>query len=238
MKSYEEMAQRVMIRGEAMRERSRSMKKKMIMLCITVVVCTLFAGTVVIAVTNPNVFNSDIFYQAGQFFKEAQNDNDKAIQVILAKYDGNPITAATVRNCRNMNILRSEDAAAEYDTDLDVINKIIENMILLEEAERRGLLATEDEIEMMINNTIKAYSLPDGKKMLDSFLEGAEITFEEYLTVIRTVAPSTIARQKVLNTVVQEYCEENGLNFKTMNDQLIAVQKAYIETLFEQNKHN
>lgn len=57
-----------------------------------------------------------------------------------------------------MNIFRSEEAAKEYDTDIQIANRIIESMLILEEAERLGFAATDAEIEEMVANTTGVYA--------------------------------------------------------------------------------
>lgn len=211
------------------------MNRRLVIICI-VAVCILAAVSTVLAAASP-----DAFFQAGQFLKDALGNKENGLQNtnVLAKYDGTPITADIVQHHKNMNILRSAEIASEMDTDYEIIHKIIESMILLEEANRRGLSATESEIEAMVNGAIEAYSLPSGKEIIDPFLEGAGITFEEYLTMLREQAPRVIARQKLIDAVGKEYCEKNNLEFTKMNPPaaLVAAQDAFIAELFEQNKH-
>lgn len=47
--------------------------------------------------------------------------------------------------------------------------------------------------------------------MLDMFLIGAGITFDEYLQLLREDAPAVIAKQKLLDAVGMEYCDANGI---------------------------
>jgi hypothetical protein len=214
------------------------MKRKPIIICILVVAVLVCAITAFASPADEN-----IFYQAGRSLKaflsrtensEMQNSNE----TIVAKYNGTPITAASVEHNRKMNILRGEASASEYDTDFNIINKIIESLILLEEAERLGFAATAEEIEATMNNAIETYSYPQGKEMIDSFLEGAGISFDEYMDLVREQVPRNIARQKLIDAIGRQYCEEHGLEFTKINPpaEMVAAQKAYIEQLFEQNK--
>jgi 2-oxoglutarate dehydrogenase complex dehydrogenase (E1) component-like enzyme len=74
--------------------------------------------------------------------------------------------------------------------------------------------------------------------MIDSFLEGAGISFDEYMDLVREQVPRNIARQKLIDAIGRQYCEEHGLEFTKINPpaEMVAAQKAYIEQLFEQNK--
>lgn len=208
-------------------------KKSAIALASIILICVI--GGTVSAVQGGN-----IFHLAGQLYASFQAQSSTAGSGdILAKYNGTPITSTVVEYHKRMNIMRTEEAADKYNTDIEIVNIIIENMILLEEAERLGLSATDEEIESMIENTRRAYSLPDGKAMIDEYLEGAGLTFEEYLDAVKEQAPRIIARQKLKDSFGRQYCKEHGLTFTKVNPpaEMIAAQEAYIKDLFEQNKH-
>ena len=195
-----------------------------------------------IGVTATTEAEQNIFFQAGQFLKDffsKQNAPDADAPTVYAKYGDIIITADWVDYNRKMNILRGDAAAEKHKTDFDIVNRIIENEILFEEAKRRGLSATEEEINAMVNGAIGAYSLPEGKEMIDAYLKGAGITFEEYLAMLREQAPRTIARQKLKDAIGREYCEAHGLEFTKMNPpaEMVAAQEAFIQKLFEENKH-
>lgn len=202
---------------------------------ILVLAFLFFAGSVLAV-----AYNNNVFYQIGEYLKNAlSEDKLPGGKEILAQYDGIPITAIWVEYNKNMNIMFDEETAAQRDTDYEVINKIVESMILQEEAQRLGLSATESEIEAMVDSAIRAYSLPQGKEMIDPYLEGADITFDEYLDMLREQAPRVIARQKLLDQIGRQYCEEHGMVFTKLNPpaEMIAAQDAYVADLFAQNKH-
>lgn len=211
------------------------MKKRIAILCI-VVVCALAVATAVFAKENP-----DVFFRMEQLLKDALHGKENNIHNpdVLAKYNGTPIMADVVQYNKEVNRLFRGEDSTEMDTDYEIINKIIASMILLEEANRRGLAATESEIEAMVDGAIRAYSLPSGKEMIDPFLEGAGITFEEYLTRLREQAPRVIARQKLMDAVGKEYCEKHNMEFTKMNPpaEMVAAQEAFQKELFEKNKH-
>lgn len=222
--------------GTPIQRRIRIHRYVLIAAIVALLIC-LSIGAVATAKGEEN-----IFFQAGQFLKDAlnkKNDPDADPPSVYAKYGDIIITADTVEHNRNMNILRSDAAAEKLQTDFDIVNSIIESLILLEEAERRGLLATEEEIDEMVNNAIKTYSLPQGKEMIDPFLEGAGITFDEYIVMIREQVPELIARQKLKDAIGREYCEAHGLEFTKINPpaEMVAAQEAFIKKLFEENKH-
>lgn len=186
--------------------------------------------------------DSGILYQAGLYLKELWNpggEQANGADGVLAKYNGEAITADNVEYNRKMNILRSPEQADKYDTDYNIIVQLVTNRMVREEAERRGLVATEEEIQSMVDNAMEAYAHPDGKEMMDEYFAGAGITLEEYLQMVRDVAPGQIARQKLLDAVGKEYCEANGLEFTKLNPpaEMVAAQEAFLKELYEQNKH-
>lgn len=215
------------------------MRKKAVVACIIILVCVFCVGSVIVYATASE--GSNDFFLAGLFFKSSQNKESAGINSnvrIVAKYNGTAITADTVEYQKNMNILRDNESTDQNDTDLEIINNIIKSMILLEEAERRGLTATEAEVEALLQNARDAYATPEGKEILDSFCDGAGITIDEYFTIYRDQLPKTIARQKLRDEIGRQYCQEHGLEFTKVNPpaEMVAAQEAFIENLFEQNK--
>ena len=213
------------------------MRKRIVLICILTVLLAIGIGVgVSYAATEENVFSL-----AGQYLSSVLGNGSvgtDSSQVVMARYDGEAITSTMVTYQRKLNILRSEEYAADNDTDIEIINNIITDMILVEEAQRLGLTATEAEIEAMVQNAVRAYSLPEGKEMLDAYCDGAGITFDEYLAILEEQAPSIIAKQNLRDAIGMQYCEENGLEFTKVNPPagMTAAQEAYIEALFEQNK--
>lgn len=183
----------------------------------------------------------NIFYLAGQLFQQATgNPTDPNVSdPIVAKYKDNEIRASVVAYYKELDALKNQNATTVR-SDLEIINSIIETLILLEEAERLGLSATDEEIQSMVQNTIRAYENPGGKEMMDAYLAGSGMTFDEYLAKIEEQAPRTITRQKMLDHIGKQYCEEHGIEFTKLNPpaEMVAAQDAYLRNLFEQNKDN
>lgn len=213
------------------------MNKRLTNILVFICACVFLLGTAAVVAMSAEEGSS--FFNAGQFFKKA-NENNISNQSgeILAKYQGVAVTRTMVDYQRNMNILRSEDAIQENTTDLDIVNNILKSIMLLEEAEQQGLAATPDEVEALVENARLAYSLPEGKQILDDFCAGSGITVEEYFEIYRQQLPRTIARQKLMDAVGKQYCEANGLTFTKVNPpaELVAAQEEYIQALFQQNQ--
>lgn len=134
-------------------------------------------------------------------------------QEVVAEYKGQPILASQLAQWRESYRL----TGAQPPSDQELLRQLVENLVLEEEANRRGLAATEGEIDDMVQSVKDSYELPDGKEILDSYCKNAGITLEEYFDQIREVAPSILARRKLETALGQEYCQKHGLEYTMVN---------------------
>ena len=132
---------------------------------------------------------------------------------VVAEYKGQPILASQLAQWRESYRL----TGAQPPSDQELLRQLVENLVLEEEANRRGLAATQDEIDDMVQSVKDSYELPDGKEILDNYCKNAGITIEEYFDRIREVSPSILARRKLETALGQEYCQEHGLEYTTVN---------------------
>lgn len=213
------------------------MNKRTLITCICISLCLLFAFSgVAYAATGESIFSL-----AGKYYRAAQGTvglSEANSNTIIASYNGHNITVAMVEYNRNMNILRDEASASKHDSDLEIAEQLIANIILAEEAEKLGLSATKAEIDLMVENAIRSYSIPEGKAILDDYCAGAGISFEEYIELLREQAPNVIARQKLKNEIGKQYCEQKGIKYTHVNPpvDMIRAQEKYIAELIEQHK--
>lgn len=212
------------------------MKKTLVVVVMICVVCigivSIGAG-IAYAVTGENPF-----YTAGQLLRISKGQQGADQGKVLARYNGKVITRSNVDYMKNLNILRSEAAIEQYATDQAAVDSIIKEMILEEEAKARGLWATQQEVEAMMESIQYAYTLPDGKEMMDDYLAGAGLSWEEYLKIVREGIPSSISRQKLLDEIGREFCQENGIEYQKNNPPaaMVTAQEEYIQALFQQNQ--
>lgn len=132
---------------------------------------------------------------------------------VVAEYKGQPILASQLAQWRESYRL----TGAQPPSDPELLRQLVENMVLEEEATRRGLAATQDEIDDMVQSVKDSYELPDGKEILDNYCKNAGITLEQYFDQVREVAPSILARRKLETALGEEYCQEHGLEYTTVN---------------------
>ena len=208
------------------------MKKRVL---IVIVVCALILSVILVAGYGVN--SEDPYFLAGLFFRDQEKNNTRD-DGVLASYHGTNITRNMVDYQRNMNILRDEETAQEYTTDRQIVDNLIKEKILLEEAQRLGLTATQEQIDKMVDDVWLSYSIPEGKEMIDAYLEGAGMAFEEYVQLIEQLAPAIIAKQNVRAWVAKQYCDENGLEYPMVNPprEMLQAQDDYVENLLREKK--
>lgn len=134
-------------------------------------------------------------------------------QEVVAEYKGQPILASQLAQWRESYRL----TGAQPPSDQELLRQLVENLVLEEEAKRRGLAATQDEIDDMVQSVKDSYELPEGKEILDNYCKNAGITLEQYFDQVREVAPSILVRRKLETTLGKEYCQEHGLEYTTVN---------------------
>lgn len=136
-----------------------------------------------------------------------------APEEVVAEYKGQPILASQLAQWRESYRL----TGAQPPSDPELLRQLVENLVLEEEAKRRGLAATQDEIDDMVQSVKDSYELPEGKEILDNYCKNAGITLEQYFDQVREVAPSILARRKLETALGEEYCREHGLEYTTVN---------------------
>lgn len=129
---------------------------------------------------------------------------------VAATYQGEPI--------RKSVVAEQKKAAGGDVSDREIIDRIITNLIMLEEAEKRGLTATEEEVETFLAETVyAAYEMPEGKESIDSYCASAGLTYEEYVQSVREQAPKIIAKAKWEEAIAREYCDAKGIELDVLN---------------------
>lgn len=129
-----------------------------------------------------------------------------ATERIAAVYGEHEITREAVEHYRETAALAGGEAAQ---SDREIVDLLLRNLILLEEAEKRGIAATEAEIQAQLDATKQWYAENEEvKQRIDDYCAGAGISFEEYLRIIEAQIPGTIARAKLINAVGRQEVEQ------------------------------
>ena len=125
---------------------------------------------------------------------------------IAAVYGTHEITLEAVEQYRENVALAGGEAPQ---SDRAVVDGLLRNLILLEEAEKRGIAATEAEIQAQIDATKQWYAENEEvKQRTDYYCASAGISFEEYLRILEAQLPRTIARAKFIDAVGRQEAEQ------------------------------
>ena len=158
---------------------------------------------------------------------------------VIAEYRGEYITKEVIQ--QNVEMFTFASGGQVCPTEEEMLEEVLRNPILLHEAERLGLTATEEEIQSMLDMTARAYESPETKEQMEAYFIEYGLTYDEYIEILKTEQlPRTIARQKLRYAVGQEYCEKHGLEFTNVNppkEMTEAIDK-YIEKLIKSEKKN
>ena len=92
-------------------------------------------------------------------------------------------------------------------SDADALEQILLNLIMLDEAEQRGLSVTQEEVDAEMAGQRKNY---EEYEEVRSYIEGwctkMGITTEQYFDMVAEQLPHRMLRQRLRDTLGQEYC--------------------------------
>lgn len=175
------------------------MKKKLLIFAGIVIVVLLCAviGSAAMSEQNP-------LFHIGRLFQD-KHASMAAGSNVAAVYHGQEVSMETVEYYRKA---RSGADVQEISlSDRDILDEILQNMILTEEAEARGLAATEEEVDAQIELQKQWYEEYDAvRDSVDSFCAGAGIQVEAYYEILREQLPRQIARAKLFQQLGEEWC--------------------------------
>ncbi len=158
-------------------------------------------------------------------------------ETVLAEYNGIKVTQAMVDQQQSATKLSASGAdvgAYRVDTSSKaIVERILTGQMLLEEAESKGLAATEAEIEEHVATLKKGYAdYPEVKKQVDEYCNGAGLSIDEYWAQVREQAYGTISRNKLKASFEKEYCISVGYTGSTDTQEYIDM----IENAFNQHR--
>ncbi len=198
------------------------MKKRSRLILVLVVVAVLLAAGAVAA-------SQSEWFSRGAALREAREAADGS--ALLAEYHGHEVTRAVVDYRKKMG---------ETGSDREIVNTVLRGYMMVEEAEVRGLAATQEEIDEMVEAPRRAYESGEmgENNALDEYCAGLGITIEEYFAQLREQAPENLAHAKLRDALAREYCEEHGLEYRlgAQPDEVNAAVEAALNALFEAHK--
>ncbi len=174
------------------------MKKKIIIAgLIVVVACSIIAAT--IAYGDNITFMSAI----GEALSDTQMTENS--EEILATYNGNAVTKEMLDYQHSLAEYRTDKSYID-ESDMDIINRILAGYIIIEEAEKAGLSATQEEISQMVSDAKNNYdSIPEIKSYLDEYCAAAKISIQQYFDAVEEQAFATITHLKYKNKFLEEF---------------------------------
>lgn len=102
-------------------------------------------------------------------------------------------------------------------SDREIAEARVLNTLMLLEAGKLGLAATQEEIAEFMVSQEEAWRMAEVKEQIEAMYEPLGIDFEEYKAMVLENAPNTIARLKLRDHYGQEYCDKNDLQFTKVN---------------------
>ena len=139
---------------------------------------------------------------------------------------------------RGQTLLIPESALPELDEDEVYLHDMLGLSVVLDATGQK--LGVLDHVLFHGEQELWSILTPEGKEMMDQYCEEVNLTIDEYFKYLGEQAPRTIARQKLLDAVGKEYCEEHGLTFTKVNPpkEMIDARDAYVAELFAQAQGN
>ena len=151
---------------------------------------------------------------------------------VLAKYKDTEITRSLVDHWKEVKRQLGGGAVS----DKDMVDEILVNTIMLDEAESRGLSVSQEEIDAMLQSQHDNYdAFEEIRTIIDDYCKEQDMTTEQYFAVLEEQIPRSILRQKLRDALGQEYCAEHGLTFTKVNppQEMTDYVDAYLDGLLD-----
>ena len=124
-------------------------------------------------------------------------------------------------------------------SDADALDQILLNLIMLDEAEQRGLSVTQEEVDAELAGQRKNYEeYEEVRAYIDDYCTKMGITTEQYFDTVAEQLPRVMLRQRLRDTLGQEYCQQHGLEFTKVNppEQMTKYVDQYLGNLLEAHR--
>ena len=110
---------------------------------------------------------------------------------------------------------------------------------MLDEAEQRGLSVTQEEVDAELAGQRKNYEeYEEVRSYIDDYCTKMGITTEQYFDTVAEQLPRVILRQRLRDTLGQEYCQQHGLEFTKVNppEQMTEYVEQYLDGLLQAHR--
>ena len=151
---------------------------------------------------------------------------------VAARYRDTEIRRSTVLyEQQNLAAVRGEVV-----TERQALESVLKNCIMVDEAERLGLRVTQDEIDREVQGQRDNYEqYAEIREYVDAWCAEQGITTEDYFARVADELPRVMLRQRLRDTLGEQYCEEHGLTFTKVNppQEMTDYVNAYLDGLLD-----
>ncbi len=222
------------------------MKKKTKTILLIILCAVVITVAYIAAFGDYSTINS----QLGEYYGMLKNSDSKDI---VASYKDKNITLKVLEYQRGLNEMKIQsyqsvntDSLPDYmkyksESDRDIINRLIIGMILVEEAEKMGLVPTEEETAEWVAVQKRGYEeVTEMAQIIDEYCMGAGITVEEYWADIEEQAYETCTHLRMRNHFKVRYLKEHGIDENELGGEnmqnYLAAYEEYRSGLLEAHK--
>ena len=155
---------------------------------------------------------------------------------VVASYKDTQITQSEVAY-EKQNLIGT--TGNEAVSDADALDRILLNLIMLDEAEQRGLSVTQEEVDAELAGQRKNYKdYEEVRTYVDDYCAKMGITTEQYFDTVAEQLPRRMLRQMLRDALGQEYCAQHGLEFTKVNppEQMTEYVDQYLDDLLEAHR--
>ena len=171
------------------------MKNRIIKLFIAILIVIILSSSVLI-MFSMGVIGNDSLSWIGKIFKEEKSDpgaDDIALRINTVEYSNSSINT----------YLRLYES--DLKTEQEILNIFIERELLKQEANTRGITVTKEEVDIAVAEQLYLYeSMPDIQNQVNEILKAQQITYDEYIELLRTTFYSSISVGKLKQQLEKE----------------------------------
>lgn len=187
--------------------------KKYYRLGIVLLVVAIIGSGIIISASKPESLMTRLGILLGNKLNSENQPNDSEKANVAAIFKGHEISMDIVEYYYQVRITADPQCSSSL-TYRDIVDELVRSRILAEEAEKTGLAATPEEIELQIQVIKDEYEkYEEMRTTLDDYCAGAGISLDEYFDLLRETVPGLIAKTKFYQKFANEWCEENQVMY-------------------------
>lgn len=157
---------------------------------------------------------------------------------VAAVYGDTEITWENIEMTKDLMMFYGQ-SGDQLPTNRELVEERVRDIITEEEALRRGLTVTQEEIDDFIQGQKDTHEIPEVKEAMEEYFTAFGLTEEEYFRILEEGAPSMLLKGKLSTELKKEFCQQNGLEYTEGSTPMGMLEYVddYLDQLFEANKH-